>query len=314
MERRWTRREFLAAGSAVGIVSAVGLRAAERKMRISLNCGALGVRVEPAAAVELAARHGFEAVTPDPGALAAMSEAELGELRSRLAEAGLVWGAAGLPVEFRRDEETFRRGMAELPRYALALQKAGGSRMGTWIVPGSAERTYLQNFRLHVERLRSVAEILVDHGIRLGLEYVAPWTSWTAQRFPFVHTMAETKDLIAEIDRPNVGFVLDSWHWWHADETKADILSLTNEQIVAVDLNDAPAGIPKREQQDLRRRLPAATGVIPVKDFLEALVEVGYDGPVRAEPFDESLRSLRPDEAVARTAAAMKQAFALIGG
>ena len=64
---------------------------------------------------------------------------------------------------------------------------------------------------------------------------------------------------------------------------------------------------------DSRRELPAATGVIDLKAFLSALVEVGYDGPVRAEPFNRELNALPAAEAVAATAAALKKAFALIG-
>ena len=46
--------------------------------------------------------------------------------------------------------------------------------------------------------------------------------------------------------------------------------------------------------------------------FLNALHQVGYDGPVVAEPFDAELRKLPPDEALTRTAQAMQKAFALI--
>jgi sugar phosphate isomerase/epimerase len=124
--------------------------------------------------------------------------------------------------------------------------------------------------------------------------------------------MAETKELIAEIGTGNVGFVLDSWHWWTAGDTEADILSLQNQQVVAVDLNDAPAGIPKDQQIDGRRELPAASGVIDLGIFLNALNRIGYDGPVRAEPFNKALNDLDNEEACAATAGALKKAFGLI--
>ena len=126
--------------------------------------------------------------------------------------------------------------------------------------------------------------------------------------------MAEDRELIAAIGRDNVGLVLDSWHWYCAGESPDDIRALSNRDVVACDLNDAPAGIPVDQQKDLVRDLPGATGVIDLKGFLGALVAIGYDGPVRAEPFKAELRKLPPDEAVARTARAMKAAFALIGG
>lgn len=56
-----------------------------------------------------------------------------------------------------------------------------------------------------------------------------------------------------------------------------------------------------------------ATGVIDVGAFLRALAEIGYDGPVRAEPFNDVLRKMPREEGVAATARAMKNAFALLG-
>jgi sugar phosphate isomerase/epimerase len=82
--------------------------------------------------------------------------------------------------------------------------------------------------------------------------------------------------------------------------------------VVACDLNDAPAGIDIDQQLDGRRELPAATGVIDLKAFLSALVEIGYDGPIRAEPFNQPLRDMPDEQALAATAAAMKKAFALV--
>ena len=52
--------------------------------------------------------------------------------------------------------------------------------------------------------------------------------------------------------------------------------------------------------------------MIDLKTFLNALAKIGYDGPVRAEPFKAELRRMPAEESVALTAKAMKQAFALI--
>jgi sugar phosphate isomerase/epimerase len=170
--------------------------------------------------------------------------------------------------------------------------------------------TYMQNLKTHARRLREAAAILNDHGLRFGLEYVGPKTSWSTRRYPFVHTMAEMKELIAEIDKPNVGFVLDSWHWYTAGESKKDLMTLRAGQIVSVDLNDAPAGLAVDMQMDGKRELPAATGVIDVAAFLGALQSLGYDGPVRAEPFNDAVRKMAPAEALAATKAAIDKAFA----
>ena len=104
--------------------------------------------------------------------------------------------------------------------------------------------------------------------------------------------MRELRELIAEINLPNAGIVLDSWHWYTAHDTREDILALKARDIVSVDLNDAPTGVAIDEQIDSKRELPAATGVIDVRAFLGALETIGFDGPVRAEPFNEAVRRL----------------------
>ncbi len=313
------RRNFLkqtVATSVVGstIVSALAEAAEEpkRKMTIDLVCGAIGVSANQREAMELASRHGFESVEPNGGFLASCTEDQLAETKAALKAQGLVFGATGLPVEFRQDDTRFREGMKGLPGFAAGLQRAGVTRVATWLTPCSDRMTYFRQFQQHATRLREVANVLKDHGLRLGLEYVGPKTSWASRRYPFIHTMAEMKDLIGEINTGNVGLLLDTWHWWNAGDTVQDLLALKASDVIAVDLNDAPAGIPKDQQVDNRRELPCATGVIEVGAFLKALNQIGYDGPVRAEPFNQTVNKMSKDDACAAAAAALKKAFALI--
>ncbi len=312
------RRLFLGtvAASAGVMVTGLGddLLAADspRKFTMDLVCGAIGVGADQRRAIQLAQQGGFESVQPSPQELAQLSEGQLSELLGTLREANLVWGAAGMPVEFRGDDAAFLDGMKTLPSLAKALRQAGGTRMSTWLSPSHDELTYTANFQQHATRLREVAKVLADQGVRFGLEYVGPKTLWSSKRYPFIHSMAELKDLLAAIGQENVGFVLDSWHWFTAGETREDLLTLTNKDVVACDLNDAPAGVPLDQQIDSRRELPAATGVIDLKVFLGALVEIGYDGPVRAEPFNKRLNDMNDEDAIAATSAAIRKAFALV--
>jgi sugar phosphate isomerase/epimerase len=311
-----TRRVFLhalGAGALIGRAALAAEGSSRRKMTIDLVCGNLGVRADLPTAVSLAHANGFESVAPDATYLGKLSDGELQAFLGDLKSKHLTWGAAGLPVDFRGDDGPFREGLKKLPDFAASLKRAGATRVGTWVRSGHESLTYMANFHQHAERLRAVAAIVGDHGLRLGLEYVGPKTSWTAARYPFIHSMAEMRDLISEIGRDNVGLVLDSWHWHTAGETEADIRALSARDVVACDLNDASPQLPVDQLRDLLRELPAATGVINLKAFLNALVAIGYDGPVRAEPFNATLRTMPAELAVATTARAMKKAFALIG-
>jgi sugar phosphate isomerase/epimerase len=291
---------------------AKGAASRSRKMTIDLVCGSIGVSANQREAIDLAARHGFESVGVDGNYLASLSNEQIAELKGLLGAKSLVFGAAGLPVEFRREQSRFEESLKSLAPVASGLQRAGLDRISTWLTPCDDKLTYLENFRQHATRLREVAKVLKDHNVRLGLEYVGPKNSWSSRRYPFIHTMAEMKELIAEIGTGNVGLQLDSWHWWNAGETAADILSLRGSDVIAVDLNDAPAGIPKEQQVDNRRELPCGTGVIDLTAFLNALNQIGYDGPVRAEPFNQVVNKLGKEEACAAAAASLKKAFALL--
>lgn len=314
------RRSFLARAAlgslavSTAILPAPALAAAElakRKMKTCLSPGSIGVKASQTEAIDLAQKFGFEAVEPYADYLADLTQPQTDELLATLKQKQLAWGAAGLPVEFRRDEQALADGLQRLPKLAAGMQRAGVTRVGTWIMPGDGKLTYVQNFRQHARRLREVAKVLGDHGQQLGLEYVGTFTLRANTRFPFLHTLTETKELIGEIGTGNVGVVLDTWHWWQAGDTEADLLMLKPEEIVSVDLNDAPPGVAIREQQDGRRELPAATGVLPAAKFLKSLLEIGYAGPVRAEPFNQALNSLDNEAACAAVAAALKKAFAM---
>lgn len=283
------------------------------KFTVDLVGSAIGVQASGQALIDLAAKHDFESVQPSHYHLRNLNDGQLQDLRSGLEAAGLVWGAANMPVEFRNDQPQFDADIKDFPKVAKTYQRAGVDRISTWLKPYHGSLTYNQNFKQHVARLRQVAGIANDHGLRFGVEYVGTKTLWTKDKFSFIHTMQETKELIAAIGAPNMGFVLDSWHWFTAGETADDLLTLTNEDVVACDLNDAPPEIPVDQQIDNQRELPAATGVIDVNAFLTALVSIGYDGPIRAEPFNQPLNQLDDDAACAATSKAIRKAFALVG-
>ena len=109
------------------------------------------------------------------------------------------------------------------------------------------------------------------------------------------------------------GLVLDSWHWFHAGDGGADILGLRAADVVSVDLNDALAGVAKDQMVDGKRELPAATGIIDGKTVLQSLKQIGYAGPVRAEPFNEAVRRLSPDDAAEAAAVSLRKAFGAAG-
>ena len=311
------RRKFINTTAAVIAGSAIPTNALsfslqKRKFTLCLNAGNIGVKANQQQVLDMAIKHGYEAISVNAAELAKMSDSELTDYQAKMKANNISWGSAGLPVDFRKDETTFKDGLAPLPEYASAMNKAGANRMNTWILSFDHNLTYRENFEQHKLRLQQAAVILKDQGVKLGLEYVGPRTLQARGKFSFIRTMKETKELISAIDQPNVGFVLDSFHWYCAGETKEDLLTLSNEDIVAVDLNDARSGFTADEQIDGKRELPSTTGVIDLKTFMSAMVTLGYDGPMRAEPFNQPLRDMEDDDALKATYDTMKATFDLV--
>jgi sugar phosphate isomerase/epimerase len=313
------RRTFIQRGGVLGL----GLAAApylsqaapdfrQRKFRISLNPYAIGVQINQEEMIDKAVAHKFEAILPVPSQLMEMSPGQLDAFLARKAAQQLTWDSAGLPVDFRKDKATYDAGIKELPKIAVRLREAGVSRVNTWIMPSHNELPYLENLKQHSQRLGRAAQILGEEGLKLGFEYVGTKNLKIINRYPFVGTLKEVQDLIEDIGRPNVGVQLDSFHWYTSSESVADLEKLTNDQIVTCDLNDATAGRSIIEQIDGERQLPGDSGLIDLKGFMQALVNIGYDGPVRAEPFNAKLNAMDNEPALAATSKAMWRTVNLV--
>lgn len=283
-------------------------------MYTNLNTGMIGVQADLAQTIDAAKRFGFGGIDFSIDEAAALADEHgVAYVTDLAADAGVRLGAWGLPVDFRNDEAAWQTGLAKLPAQAKLAADLGCMRTATWIMPCSEERSFDDNFAFHRDRLLPVAQILADHGCRLGLEFVGPKTLRDSRRYPFIYTMSGMLALGDAIGTGNVGLLLDCYHLYTSHGTMEEVTTLDNEQIVVVHVNDAQAGRAVDEQLDGVRDLPGATGVIDIESFLQGLVAIGYDGPVTAEPFSQRLRDLSDEEAIAETAAAMHKVWKSAG-
>ena len=265
-------------------------------------------------ALALARNGGFEGLEINALRVADQIDRQgLDAIRRAFDAARIRPAAFGLPVDWRTSEANWRRDLEALPRLAQAAAALGVDRCFTWVMPCSDERPLKQNIQFHIERFKPIADILARHHIRLGLEFIGPKTLRESQKYPFIYKMGDMLDLGRQIG-PNVGILLDCWHWYTSHGTLDELRALRPEQVVYVHVNDAPRGVDVDEQIDDVRDLPGATGVIDIVGFLQALKSIGYDGPVTPEPFKRELRDLPDDEArVSGVGAAMDAIFRSMG-
>jgi len=261
----------------------------------NLSPGAIGIRTDLAGAIDLAQRHGWQGLDlPTGEAVRLAAERTADDVAALIGQAGLRLGGWGLPIDWRGDYD--RAALAVLEQHAALAQRLGCTRVYTWLLPSSDELPFRENFDRHVARLQPIAEVLAAHGCRLGLEFIGPRTMRDGRRYGFIYT-AEGMLCLAQAIGPNVGLLVDSYHWYTGLGTLADLHALRADDVVYVHVNDAPDGVAVEAQIDQVRRLPATTGVIDLAGFMGALREIGYDGPVTPEPFEQRLRELAPDDA-----------------
>ncbi len=284
-------------------------------MYSALSPGAIGVRASGLnEAIAAAKTGGFGGVEFNPAEIADLIASHgVAHVLSLFTDAGVLPAGFGLPLDWRGDEAAWRTSLQKLPRLAEAAQAIGCTRTMTWIMPCSNDREYAENRRFHIERFRPAAEILADYGCSVGLEFIGPKTLRESQRYPFIHTMDGMLEMGSEIG-PNVGLLLDCWHWHTSGGTVADLLRLKPSDVVYVHVNDAPRGVAMDDYVDNVRGLPGETGAIDIAGFLLSLQTVGYDGPVTPEPFKTELGDLTSDEARLRTVGdAMRKIFSQAG-
>lgn len=202
-----------------------------RKFKVSLNPGIIGVKANLAQTLDYAIQYGYEAISPfTQEVLEHYSENQLREHTAKMKANGISYCSNNIPVEFRKDNDTFKEGFQGLKKFCQTMEKQGASRMNTWIISSHSDLTYSQNMKQHGERLGECAKVMDDHGIKLGLEYLGMRTMLNQNRFPFISSMEECRDLIAATGQDNVGFVLDSFHWYCAGETIEDLRSLKKKK------------------------------------------------------------------------------------
>jgi sugar phosphate isomerase/epimerase len=222
----------------------------------------------------------------------AMSEG-IDSTRALLAELKLRSSALPFPVEFRKDDAAFQKGLAKLDAAAGFARSIGSPRMFTWIL-SSSDTPKAELRKIYKDRFTAAAEVLARSGVRLGLEFLGPLHIRKAQPYEFIWRMDEMLAFAKECG-PNIGLLLDSWHWHHAGATPEDIVAAGRERIVHVHLADAPNLPPERIRDD--ERLVPGDGVLDWKGFFGALEKIGYRDALSPEIFGAGLKQKTPEEA-----------------
>lgn len=127
-----------------------------------------------------------------------------------------------------------------------------------------------------VRVLRELASIAAKYNVALAFEFLG-------QADCSVQTLELCNEIVEAVNRPNVGLVLDSFHFYAGGSTFESILEVQPDNICIFHINDAE-DLPKEQLTDAHRLLPGY-GILPLKQIKSALDRIGYDRVVSIEIF-----------------------------
>ncbi len=314
MKSTLTRREFLERTALTTAALACTRSAiAADTMFVSLN-GAVTRGVSGIDKARLAAKVGFGGVDWDFGP---MKTAGLDATKALFAELKIKPTIANLPMArpfpFSGEEPAFQQALASLAEDA-AFSSAIGCHKMMVVLPASSPFPKDEQRKIARDRLAVISQVLQKSSVRLGIEFLGVQQFRTQKpdgspTHPFIWNLPEAVTL-AKDGGPNIGVILDVWHWHHSGSTLDDILATGKERIVHIHVSDAKAQ-PPEEVRDNQRLMPGE-GVINLVGFFQALKKIGYDGGVSPEPLGRVPQEVSPEEgaklALDTTLAVMKKA------
>jgi len=148
--------------------------------------------------------------------------------------------------------------------------------------------------------LNELGEIAAKHGVGLGFEFLG-------QPDCSVQTLALANEIVGQVSRPNVGLVIDSFHFYAGGSTIESLEALDAERLFIFHINDAEDR--PREQLEDRHRLLPGLGILPLKQILGALRRIGYDRTVSVEIFRPEYWERDPFELARDARASVEQAI-----
>ena len=306
-----TRRFFIHSTSLAGlfpfIIKTSPFFDSKTSLKASLNPSSIGLKCSPQELLDFAITYKFSAISPPIGALLKMNSIDQQTYLAKMKRHSIVFDSGSLPIEFRTSDEDFQKGFQYLKNNIKAITSLTITSFVTWIMPTHKELTYTQNFEQHKIRLQQIADILSQEGMRLGLEYVGPKTLMARDKFAFIHTISELRELISAIEMNNVGYLLDSFHTYCAEDQFDDMNFLKAKDIVSVQINDAVASRSPSTQLDFERELPGVSKVIDLKSFIGFIRSKGYSGTVSAEPFNKKVNQMETPFKLEKVRASLAQ-------
>ena len=147
------------------------------------------------------------------------------------------------------------------------------------VVPGRLPKGGASRENVISESIRVLTElcdISAAHGVSLAFEFLG-------QTDCSVPTLDLAAEIVREVNRKDLGVVIDSFHFYAGSSTWEMIEALDPALIRIFHINDAE-DLPRDQLEDRHRLLPGL-GILPLRQMISAFRKIGYDRVASVEIF-----------------------------
>ena len=147
------------------------------------------------------------------------------------------------------------------------------------VVPGKLPETNASRAAVIDESVRVLSElcdIAARHDVALAFEFLGQ-TDCSVQTLDLAH------EIVRAANRPNLGLVIDSFHFYAGGSTIEMIEAVDPKLIYVFHINDAE-NLPREQLLDKHRLLPGL-GILPLREMIAAFRKIGYDNVASVEIF-----------------------------
>jgi 2-keto-myo-inositol isomerase len=127
-----------------------------------------------------------------------------------------------------------------------------------------------------VQVLNELGELAEKYNVSLAFEFLG-------QTDCSVQTLDLAKKIVEQVNRQNIGLVIDTFHFYAGNSTFEAIETLDPNKLFIFHINDAE-NLPKEQLTDAHRLYPG-TGILPIKEIKARFDQIGYDKMVSIEIF-----------------------------
>jgi 2-keto-myo-inositol isomerase len=147
------------------------------------------------------------------------------------------------------------------------------------VVPGTLPASGATRAEIVSESVRvltELCEIAARHEVALAFEFLGQ-PDCSVPKLDLAHEIVRTAN------RPNLGLVIDSFHFYAGGSTIEMVEALDPNLIYVFHINDAE-NLPREQLLDKHRLLPGL-GILPLRELMAAFRKIGYDSVASVEIF-----------------------------